>query len=286
MNIYKIIFIWLLIVTSTYAGNGESMAYLQYDGDYWQVYINDGTGQTQKITSSQYDKSTISWFANGAKLFVCGIQAEAEIVDIETGTIKSISLPKPTVNDAVMSPDGSKILYSYIAADTVDNKLWLFDLRSNTNKPILSNMQGRQYDPKWNVAGDVFYFTTGFANKNYSIAKAIPGSNVAEVVIQNAKLNLDVDVAKDGNIAWSSNVKNSFNIWMLRDNKVKQLTNVPEADTHPSWSSKEGVIYFARVKDGISNIWQLNINGKTEAKQITNSEIGARYPVVFKGEKH
>ncbi len=283
MNFYKIIFTLLCFVSSANAENGERLAYLQYDGDYWQVYVNDENGLTKKITKSHYDKTAISWFAGGYKLFVCGIQAEAEIIDVETKVSEKIFLPKATVNDAVMSPDGKKILYSYIDMDTTDNKLWLYDLRTNENKPILANLQGRQYDPKWNVAGNAFYFITGFADKSYSIAKSFLNSKIAEIVIHNTRLNLDIDVSKNEDVAWSSNMKNSFNIWVKLGKEVRQLTNTEETDMHPNWSKNSDSIYFSRVEKGVSNIWKLSVNGDASAQKITHSETGARYPIVFKG---
>ncbi len=286
MKINQLILVFLFFATSVNADTGDRLAYLQYDGDYWQVYINDENGNVRKVTSSQYDKSTISWFSNGSKLFVCGIQAEAEVVEIKTGAVEKINLPKSPVNDAVISSDGNRILYSYIAADATNNKLWLYDRRTDKNSEILKNVQGRQYDPKWSMDSDTFYFTTGIANKNYSIAKATSGFNMVEIIIQNTNLNLDADPGVNGNIVYSSNIKNSFNIWMLKNKKVMQITNSPDADTHPSWSKKTGVIYFARVRNGISNIWRLAMESESAARQFTNSEIGARYPVVFKGEKH
>jgi len=282
----RYIIVLLFIATASIADNGDRLAYLQYDGDYWQVFINDENGNRKQITKSKYDKSAISWLANGSKIFACGIQADAEIVDIKTGVVEIVGLPKSTINDAVISPDGTIILYSYIAAGSTDNKLWLYDIRSKKDKPILASMPGRQYDPKWSVMGDAFYFTTGFANKRYSIAKMVSGAKKAEIVVQNAALNLDVDVAKSGDLAYSSNIKNNFDIWIKQGRGVKQLTNTHETESHPSWASKSDAIYYASIIKGISNIWCLNIKGNTQAQQVTDSKMGARYPVVFKaGER-
>ena len=282
----RYLFVLLLLSSDALANDGERLAYLQHDGEYWQVFVNDENGHTKQISHTKYDKSAISWLANGSNVFACGIQADAEIIDIKTGASKKINLPKHNINDAVISADGNKIIYSYISSGTTDNKLWLYDVPTKDDRPLLANMQGRQYDPKWNVKGDVFYFTSGFANQSYAIAKSTPGSNKSEIVIQNSKLNLDADVSANGDLAYSSNIKNSFDIWIKQSDRIKQLTNTSDTDSHPSWSSKSDAIYYARVLNGISNIWRLKLTDNAVAEQITNSKIGARYPVVFKGGKH
>lgn len=286
ITLSRLLFGLLFLSVNVLADDGERLAFLQHDGEYWQVYINDENGSTRKISHTKYDKSTISWLSDGLKIFACGIQSQAEIIDIKTGESKAITLPKHNINDAVISPDNTRILYSYIAADTTDNKLWMYDFLTNVDKPLLTNMKGRQYDPKWSAEGDVYYFTSGFVNQSYEIEKSIPGSNKSEAVIQNSKLNLDADISVNGDLAYSSNLKNSFDIWINKDDKNKRLTDTPETDSHPSWSSKSDAIYYARVLNGVSNIWHLKTEDGAVAEQVTNSKIGARYPVVFKGGKH
>ena len=167
------LFIFLLGSMNVHSSSQDTLAFLQYDDGYWQVFVKQGDAEAKKVSTSLYDKSALSWLADGITLFVCGIQGNAEIINTVTNESKLIQLPKDNINDAVMSPDGNKIVYSHIAKDSSNNKLWLFDRKENTNIPLFSEMPGRQYDPKWNVKGDAIYFVSGIANTHYEINKTI-----------------------------------------------------------------------------------------------------------------
>lgn len=271
----------MLSCTGVIAVSNEKLAFLKYTGDYWQVFVKQGDGQEIKISVSQYDKSAISWLADGNRLFVCGVQGDAEIFNIKTGLSEKVALPKDSINDAVISPDGKTIIYSHIASDSTDNKLWLYDVISKSEVPVLSKMQGRQYDPKWNIAGSAFYFVTGVANTTYSINQATLKDKTSDVVVYNAGYNLDVDVSNSGKLAYSSNVDNSFDIWVKTGKETKQLTTDSGSEARPSWSSNENTVYFEKMIDGVVNIWAVNaLDGRQ--RQVTFSELGARSPVVYK----
>jgi Tol biopolymer transport system component len=280
-----ILFLIILPLRFALAANEDVLAYIQYDGDYWQAYVKQADGQHKKLTASAYDKSIVSWLADGQHLFVCGIQGQAEIINIKTNKSKKIKLPKTEINDAVISPDGKKIIYSYIPKNSPNNKLWLYDIDSARDQPLLVKQPGRQYDPKWNVKGDRYYFTTGESHQVYGINTSVIGSSGSNPVIQNAVLNFDVDASASGKIAWSSNFKQSFDIWIKQGKKATQLTKGKGSETHPSWSSDETAIYFVQVIDGINNIWRIAADGKGKAKQVTSSKTGARYPAVYKGDQ-
>ena len=278
------VFVLLLILPLHFAlaANEDVLAYIQYDNDYWQAYVRQADGQHKRLTDSAYDKSTVSWLADGKHVFVGGIQGQGEIINIETGGSEKIKLPKREINDAVISPDGNKIIYSYIPKNSPNNKLWLYDVESGKDQPLLIKQPGRQYDPKWNVKGDRYYFTTGESHQAYGINTAVPGKQGSDPVIQNAVLNFDVDLSPSGKIAWSSNFKQSFDIWIKHGKKTTQLTTASGSETHPSWSSNESTIYFVQVVDGINNIWRIAADGEGKAKQVTFSKTGARYPSVYK----
>jgi len=259
----------------------DTLAYLKYDKAYWQVFIKQGDAAGKKISGSAYDKSIITWLQDGENIFACGIQGEAEIINIKTGKSQPVTLPAKSINDAVISPDGKLILYSDIAKDATDNKLWLYEVASKISKPLFKNIQGRQYDPKWSVNGDSFYFVTGVANTSYQISQATLKNLQPRVVVHNTRYNLDVDESINGKLTYSSNLKNSFDIWIKDGSKTTQLTKTEGSESHPNWSSDETHIYFEKLVDGVVNIWSVNVSD-SEIKQVTFSKAGARFPVVYK----
>lgn len=262
----------------------DKLAYLKYTGEYWQVFVLDKEGNEKKVSATAYDKSTLTWLADGVHLFTCGIQGDAEIINIENAQSKIIELPRKSINDAVLSPDGEQVVYSHIASGSTDNKLWLYNTTLKSDKPIFPRMQGRQYDAKWNVTGDHIYFITGIADTSYGINKAALTDTKSTVVVGNARYNLDVDVSTNGKIAYSSNLKNSFDIWIKDGDDIRQLTKEHGSEARPSWSQDERRIYFERMHDGVTNVWSVNVSDG-QMKQVTFSKSGARFPVAYKRSK-
>ena len=276
--------IFTLHCVNVHSSSKDALAFLQYDGDYWQVFVKQGDAEAKKVSTSLYDKSALSWLADGITLFVCGIQGNAEIINTVSKKSQLISLPKNNINDAVMSPDGRKIVYSHIANASINNKLWLYDRETKTNIALLADMPGRQYDPKWNVNGDAIYFVTGVANTHYEINKIAlnkaPKKSKAQPVIVNAKYNLDVDVSVAEKVVYSSNLKGSFDLWVKSDKGITQLTSLEGSESRPSWSQDETKVYFERMNNGVLNIWSTTyLEG--DLTQITTSKTGARQPVLF-----
>ena len=288
--VQSFVFISLLCVSGlTLSDEDNKIAYMMYTGSNWQVYILDvNTGKSKQVSAVSYDVSTVSWLNDGMHVFICGIQAQAEIINVSNGDSRKIKLPFDTINDAVISPDGSKLVFSYINPGSINNKLWVMDINSNTMRPILKDLEGRQYDPKWSKDGSEIYFVSGVAGGAYGIAKYSLSSKKATKLITNAFYNLDVDINNNGDIAYSSNISGNFDIWTDDGVTRKRITSDTGTQTHPGWSVDSDHIYYESVKDGISNIWSADLSAAESSaahKQLTFSQHGARYPAVYRGAK-
>lgn len=275
-----------LLAVDVSAAGSDKLAYMQFIDGNWQVFVKPVDGEARQLTTSPYDKSTISWLEDGKHLYVCGVQSESEIINIENGESKPVELPMPGINDAVISPDGELLLFSHIASDSVDNKLWKYNIASGENTPLVVKQKGRQFDPRWNPKADGYYFVTGSATDAYGISKASIASSRVIPVITEVNFNLDPDVSLDNHLAWSSNQSGNYDIWLHVDNTHIRITQHQSLDARPSFNKLGGTVYFESLRSGVSNIWAIDINHegrpKGEARQVTNSDDGARYPVVFK----
>jgi len=263
----------------------EKLAYLEFTGKYWQVFLLGAENKTNKqISNTEYDVSAISWLSDGGKLFINGIQGEAEILDLATGHTEIISLPFDTINDAVISPEGKQIVFSAIAENSPNNKLWLYDIKKKILIPLFKDKPGRQYDPKWGKDNNTVYFISGIANQFYGIEKGDIKTNQSMPVVKNSYYNLDVDVSRNGNITYSSNVSGDYNIWVMQGRSKKRVTSKKGTESRPSWSSNQTRLYFEAIRKGITNIWSIDMNAREQERvQVTFSERGARYPLAFKG---
>ena len=123
-------------------------------------------------------------------------------------------------------------------------------------------------------------------DKAYGISTAKLNGRTSKQVIFNTKLNLDVDAMTSDDLAYSSNINGSFDLWVKTDKKLQQVTNETGSEVHPSWSSDGSSLYFEKVSNGVINIWNVAklVDGddRKEAKQVTYTENGARYPTVLR----
>lgn len=284
----KYLILYLCIVSSdSISGESNKLAYLSYTGDYWQAFIQEANDQpARKVTDTDFDISAISWTDDGERLFICGLQGETGLVDINSGDYTAIRLPHKNTNDAVMSSDGNKIIYS-VKPNGGNNKLYYYDLKKKLSSPIFTRLKGRQYDPKWSKDGKSVFFISGESDLHYEIIKGDLITDSSNVVVNNAYNNFDVDVT-DNKIVYSSNVNGAYNIWLHSNGSNILLTNETNTNAHPSISGDGNQVYYERVDDGNTSIWALDISSRPDlstAKQISSNSNPARYPVVYKGAK-
>ena len=164
----------LLIISLVYScqllASQELIAYLAYTGDYWQVWTMspDGKNKTQ-ITSTDYDKSHISWFPGSEEILVNGNQGKLTRVNVKSHDEQDIKLPIKGTVDAVVSPDGKHIAFSLSVADSIDNNhIWLVNIKGEKLKQV-TNMAGLQHEPVWSQDGQWIYFLSGDGNQSHDI---------------------------------------------------------------------------------------------------------------------
>ncbi len=275
-----------LPLMSAYA---ESVAYLKYTKDFWQVHIKDTeTGEDRQATSTDYDKTRVSWVGKN-KMFVNGVQGQMTIVDLSSGEEKPLPLISSHVNDAVLSKDGRYILYSTIS-DTSDlNRLYILDRNSDKNT-ALPKREGLQFDPAWSSDGRHFYFVAGDNRGPYSLWQSSLDGGDQRPVVKNRHHNLDINESSGGILAYSSNQAGNYDIWINENGQTRQLTEYEGYDGKPNWSGDGKTVYFESTRNGVVNIWSMTVDDPdTKAwhkpVQITHSDQGARLPVVYVGDQ-
>ena len=274
-----------LPLMSAYA---ESVAYLKYAKDFWQVYVMDTeTGEARQATSTDYDKTRVSWVGKN-EIFVNGVQGQMAIVDLSSGKETALPLISSHVNDAVLSKDGRYILHSTIS-DTSDlNRLHIFDRESGRNA-ALPKREGLQFDPAWSPDGRHFYFVAGDNRGPYSLWRSSLDGGDQRPVVKNDHHNLDINESPGGILAYSSNQAGNYDIWINDNGKTSRLTEYEGYDGKPNWSGDGETIYFESTRDGIVNIWSMSVDDPDKKTwhapvQITHSDRGARLPVVYAGD--
>ncbi|HHO59639.1 MAG TPA: hypothetical protein ENJ64_05305 [Thiotrichales bacterium] len=273
----------LLCPLSVFAEQGK-LAYLAHTSGFWQVWTMqpDGAGKKQ-VTTSQYDKSHISWYPDGVHLLVNGNQGRLKKVDTLSGSESSIELPIKGSVDAVVSPDGKHIAFSLSVAGSIDNNhIWLVDANGK-HLVKLTNMAGLQHEPVWSPDGEWVYFLSGKGRQAHDIWRVSLRNKATEQLTAGNLYHFDLAFSPRGELAFSNNRTGNYEIWVRAEKAgEKQLTSNPAIDSRPSWSPGGDAIAFESSRSGKMNIWRMPVSGG-KARQLTDEAVGARYPVWWHG---
>lgn len=98
------------------------------------------------------------------------------------------------VGSPVLSPDGTRVVYTVRSTDTDKNKghteLWLLDLRNPKAAPVqLTKSDGNNNEPMWSANGDAIYFLSTRTRSSQVWRVAAGGGDAVQVT----DLPLDVD---------------------------------------------------------------------------------------------
>lgn len=272
-----------LLLVSAVRASEQKIAYLAHTSNYWQVWtmLPDGS-QKQQITSSKYDKTHVSWYPDGIHLLVNGAQGWIFKINTVTRNETKIELPIKGTLDAVISPDGKKIAFSLTVAGSRDNNhIWLVN-GDGRNLRRLTNMGGLQHEPVWSPDEQWIYFLSSTSKEDHDIFRVSTLTSSIEQLTVDKIYNFDVAISNNGEMAFSSNRQDNYEIWIQEANgNVHRLTHNKAIDSRPSWSPDGKVIVFESSRNGPMNIWRMSVDDKLPI-QLTNEKIGARYPVWSK----
>jgi Tol biopolymer transport system component len=273
----------LLLVLCTNA-RAQDIAYLAYTDGYWQVWSmrSDGSGGEQ-LTFNQSDTVFISWYPDGHSLLATDSVGELWRVDTLNKKSEKIELPLPGprvgLQDASISPDGARILFSMSTADSVDdNNLWTVDA-DGKNPLKLTNMKGLQHSPVWGPDGQWIYFLNGPSVFHHDIWRYSLLTKKVESWIAGKLYHFEMAFSPAGRLTFSSNRSGNYEIWQQNeDQTVRQLTDNPANDGHPAWSPDGKTLAFDSTRSGRHQVWTLSMASQ-ELHQLTDHPVGARFPV-------
>ena len=155
------------------------IAYLAYDGEYWQAWMMSPDGKSNnQITSSTYEKNRVSWFPDGKSLLVSGNQGGIYKVDPATGKETRITTKLDGMNDAAISHDGKQIAFSLSTSGSRDDhNIWIINVDGSKHRK-LTNMKRMQHTPVWHPNGQWVYFHSNVDGQSHDIWRvSIDGKN-------------------------------------------------------------------------------------------------------------
>ena len=276
-----ILLLGLSVVWATAGFARDDIAYLAFDGEYWQVRVLDSTtGRSRQLTRSAGDKTRVSWFPGGQELLICVVPGVAKRLTLEGNETAIVGLAPDGVLDAVISPDGKTIAYSYgLAASRDGNDLWLAEL-DGSNVRRLWRAPALQHEPVWSADGKSLLFLSGSGGQSHDIWRVDVATGAAEALTVNELYHFDFAIAPDGAWAYSGNRTGHYDIWYQAPNKrAEALTSDAAFDAAPSFAPDGQRLVFesTRASPGVPNLWTLDIPTR-KLKRLTSEGRGARRP--------
>jgi TolB protein len=259
------------------------VAFLRHTDAYWQVWLLDlETNEERQLTTSQYEKSRISWFPDGRELLVSALEGQIYRVKLSDGSEQEIPLAFRGGRDAVVSPDGTHVAVSLVLGEVLDtNEVYVIDIDGGEIRRL-----GRrglfQHEPQWSPDGGYIYWHSfGRNNLDHDIWRATYDGREVEQLTSGAAYNLDVAVNAEGVQIFSSNRTGDYELWMWNPGESRapvRLTNSAGLDGRPSWNRDGTAIVYHSARTGRLQLRMREI-GSARDVQLTRSDSPSRHPV-------
>lgn len=273
----------MLAAVPVHADPDRPLAYLAVDKGYWQVWLAKLDGSKPRVlTRSPYDKTEVSWFPDGERLFVNGAAGELAIVTAASGQEAPLKLKFDHGSDASVSPDGLEIAFSAMNASGPDtHDIWISKV-DGTGARKIAGLPALQHEPVWSPDGKAIYFLSGPGGQAHDIYRvSVDGKDLEQMTV--AQLyHFDLNVGANGAILFSSNRSGNYDVW-VRDaaGNERVLVGTPEYEAQPTWLPAQSGIVYTRNQNGVTNLWTANADGGS-TRSITRHKQGARAAAVWR----
>jgi len=262
------------------------IVYLAVSDGTWQIWQMQLDGRrARQVTRGTADVARISCAADGNRILATTNQGRLEVVDAATGAVTPLAVPASLVLDGAISPDGSRIAFSFARADSIDaNDLFVIGLDGTGLRKVFG-LPALQHEPAWSRDGRWLYFASGDGGAAHDLWRVNMDDGSGEQLTVSARYNFDVATGPDDVFVFSSNRSGDYELWMARPKATPvRLTEHPGLDARPSVSTDGRDIVYERVDDGVSNVWRLPVNSRKPV-QLTRTREGARGPVWCGGSR-
>ncbi|MBK5097691.1 MAG: PD40 domain-containing protein, partial [Gemmatimonadetes bacterium] len=209
---------------------------------------------------------------------------DIEIVDVRTGELVA-SVPNrdgriPDDHVHSWSPDSRVLLFSSGLLDEggeYDNRLFLFDVESETVRPLLDRRVAGGWNRAWSPRGDWIVFEAFREGGGHNETR----TDIYLVSVDGSRITaLTDDDARETNVSWSPDGTRlvyrkgeieaaDIHVLELESGNVVAVADSDWPEREPIWISADEVAWVMMTPDG-NDIWVARADGSTRPRQVTN----------------
>jgi Tol biopolymer transport system component len=205
------------------------------------------------------------------------VSRELLVIDAAGGQLlKAAPLRLNVVDAALWLPDGRTVVISGRQRSGAPQRLWLFDLASDTLQPLTTDLSDYRL-AGLSEGGQKVVAVRGEVARTLWVADL----NAAHAPAQVAQNSGDLENLEG--LAWSSSEQvlytaaesGNVDIWSVtvRDHLRRQLTSDPADDFHPSATADGQTVVFASNRGGSPGIWTMNGDGTGQQRLTSGADI-------------
>jgi len=189
-------------------------------------------------------------------------------------------------NNALFSPDGTKILYDALGSDDKNADIWVYNIGRNLSTRLTFNAN---YDanPIWSPDGKYIAFSSDRGHTLDIFIKSVNGTGSDSLIYRSNFTKRPTDWSSDGRyIAFTSlnpKTKADLGIIDLKNNNATTILNTPFNEFFASFSDNMKWIMYTSDESGRNEVyirpfksnegkWQVSTNGGFGLKWINNDK--------------
>lgn len=243
----------------------------------WMAPDNDAARAIQ-VTSSSEIVGGVSWMPNGGLIIGSNASGNADIwtMNADGTNRKQLTANQGANGFPSMTRDGRYVVFS---SDRVDSTTQVFRMNADGSDPVQLTKGLRALNPRLSIDGKwVYYLEVTPGDLPNNICKISIDGGERTVIGKTLHL-VGIDVApRSGLVAfvnnegWFKGVPAKLIIVSPDGGEPIKTLRLPPTTSGNfiKWAPDERAIAFNDTRNGSANIWAISVDGKSEAKPLTN----------------
>lgn len=219
-----------------------------YDGFNDESFISNGS-----INISPF------WNSSGGLLFTSYVNEKPEIVALEQGEIKPISVSGALQVGGEFSPDGGSLAFAMNIDGNTD--IYVLELPGNNLKRVTTS-HSIECSPTWSPSGNEIAFTSDRSGGPQIYVSGRDGSNARQITSTGSYNTSPAWSPRGDRILFVGMQGGSFQIFSVSPSgdNLRQLTAVGDNED-PSWSPDGLHVVFSSNRSGSDRLYTMNFDG-------------------------